>query len=70
MLVAESFGIASIAQAALAMHSDFLRQWFNIPPARHVVCGISFGYGDEGHPANAFRTYRAEPGSIIRWIEG
>ena len=27
---------------------------------RRIVCGISFGYQDPAHPANAFRTTRAD----------
>jgi nitroreductase len=69
MLVARSFGVASIAQAALASRSAFLREWFDIEPDRRVVCGISFGYEDPSHPANCFRTERADVSEAVRWVE-
>ena len=59
MLAARSLGVASIAQAALARHSRFVRGHFGISDDRLMVCGISFGYEDPAHPANGFRTGRA-----------
>ena len=69
MLVARSFGVASIAQAALAARSAFLRDWFGIGPDRQVVCGISFGYEDPSDPANRFRTDRADLSEAVRWVD-
>jgi hypothetical protein len=34
-----------------------------------VVCGISFGYEDAQHPANAFRTRRASLPQVAQWLE-
>jgi nitroreductase len=68
-LVAQSFGVASIPQAALAMHSPFIRDYFGLPEERRVLCGISFGYADEKHAANAFRTRRAEVSEVVRFCE-
>lgn len=59
MNAAQSLGLATIAQAALARCTPFLRRRLQIPEHRMVVCGMSFGYADAGHPANAFRTRRA-----------
>jgi nitroreductase len=59
MLVARSFGIASIAQGAIAVYGNFIHEHFGISEDRDVVCGISFGYADVNHPANSFRTDRA-----------
>jgi len=67
MLAAQSLGIATIAQAALAGVSDFIRAHFRIPPERKIVCGISFGYADPGHPANGFRTTRAELDQVVKF---
>ena len=60
MLAAKSLGVASIAQAALARHPQFTRQFFGLPEDRRIVCGISFGFEDPAHPANQFA-------SIIPW---
>jgi len=65
MLAAQSLGIATIAQAALAGVSDFIRVHFDIPPERKIVCGISFGYADPDHPANSFRTTRAALDQVV-----
>jgi nitroreductase len=59
ILIAQSLGIATIPQAALAMHSDLVHEHFGIGDDRDIVCGISFGYEDSAHPANRFRTQRA-----------
>jgi len=69
MLAAQSLGIATIAQAALAGASDFIRGHFAIPPERKIVCGISFGYADPDHPANSFRTTRAALADVVTFVE-
>jgi nitroreductase len=68
MLAAQSLGIATIAQAALARCSPFLLSYFGIPDTRSVVCGISFGYADHTHPANGFRTRRADLAEAVTWV--
>jgi nitroreductase len=67
MLAAQSLGVASIAQAAIAMKSPFVRRHFGIADDRRILCGISFGYADPNHPANAFRTPRAHPQDAVEW---
>jgi nitroreductase len=66
-LTAQALGVASIAQAAVAAYAPFLHRYFDIPEDRLVLCAISFGYADTDHPANAFRTERAELTDIIDW---
>src|SRR3989344_4939252 len=68
MLAARALGVASIAQAAIASRSRFVRQYFGLPDDRKVVCGISFGYEDPAHPANSFRTSRADWQSEVRFL--
>ncbi|MEM8731675.1 MAG: nitroreductase [Pseudomonadota bacterium] len=67
-LAAQSLGIATIAQAALASYAPFLHEHFDIPDDRLILCGISFGYADPDHPANGFRTERADLSEIIDWV--
>lgn len=64
-LVAQSLGIATTAQAAIAMYSGFVREYFGIPDDRHVLCGISFGWPELDHPVNSFRTPRADLASVV-----
>lgn len=67
LLAAHSLGVASIAQAALAAYPDVLREVLGIGADRSVVCAISFGLADAAHPANQFRTTRADPASAVVW---
>ncbi len=63
-LAATALGVATIAQASVAAYPDFIRNHFNLPETRLILCAISFGYGDPDHPANTFRTERAALGEI------
>jgi len=67
MLAAEAAGVASIAQAAIAGYSAEVRAHLGVAADRDIVCVISFGLGDTGHPANGFRTARATPDQVIDW---
>jgi nitroreductase len=66
-LAAQAHGIATIAQAAIAAQAPFVRHFFDIPKDRLILCAISFGYADEGHPANSFRTDRASVTDVVDW---
>lgn len=59
LLAACGLGLAAVPQGAIAEHSAFIRDYLGLPPGRLVVAGISFGFEDIDHPANAFRTRRA-----------
>jgi nitroreductase len=68
LLAAQSLGVATIAQAAIAMSSPYIHEHFGLGDDRQVVCGISFGYADPSHPANAFRTTRAPLDDAVTWV--
>lgn len=70
LLAAQANGVATVAQASLAMYPEVLREVLGIGPDRRVVCGISFGYADAAHPANSYRTRRAELSEVVSWISG
>jgi nitroreductase len=70
LYAAEAHGVGAIAQAAIANHSPFVREYFEIPPDQLVLCGISFGRRDAAHPANAFRTTRAGLDEVVRRVGG
>ena len=67
LLAAEALGLGAIPQAAVAAYSGWLRNYFELPESRSVVCGISFGYADPAHPANAFHTERVELDDVVQW---
>jgi nitroreductase len=69
MLAAGNFGVATIAQAALASYPDFIRGYFGLPGNRKMVCGISFGYADESHPINGYRTERVPVAESVRYVD-
>lgn len=68
LLAARAHGVDTTPQAALAHHSAFIRRHFGIPDGQNVLCGISFGYADKDHPANSYRTSRANSGEIARFV--
>lgn len=68
-LAAQSFGVATIAQAAIAAKGPFVRSHFAIPGDRAILCGISFGYADDAHPANSFRTQREDADRVVEWVD-
>ncbi|WP_298919954.1 nitroreductase [uncultured Roseobacter sp.] len=67
MLAAKALNVDSIAQAAVASYADCVRAHFAMPQDRLILCAISFGYGDHNHPANSFRTERADLSDILEW---
>lgn len=67
MTAARALGVATIAQAALAVYSDAIRAHFGIADDRRVVCGIAFGIGDDTAPVNGYRTARAGLDEVVRW---
>lgn len=69
LLAAKALGIDTIPQAAIANYSEFVRDYFDIPQDRMMLCAISFGYGDPTHPANSFRTERAAIADVLEWKE-
>ena len=68
-LAARALGIDTIPQAAVANHAGFVRDHFGIAEDRMMLCAISFGYADTNHPANSFRSARAELSDILEWRE-
>lgn len=68
MLAAQALGIATVPQAAIAGHADVVRKHLGVGEERRVVCGISFGYADESHLANSYRTNRATIPEAVTFI--
>lgn len=69
-VAAQALGVATIPQAALASYAPFLHRYFDIPNDRLILCGVSFGYADPKHPANSFRTSRADIDDVMDWRDG
>jgi len=68
LLAAHAHGVATTAQGAVARHAKFVRSHFGIGEDRKMLCAIAFGYADENHPVNHFRTIRAPAEEIMRLV--
>lgn len=68
LLAAQAHGVSTTPQAALATQSSFIRRYFGIADDRKLVCGISFGYADQAHPVNGYRTERAGVDDILHLV--
>ncbi|MGH8818822.1 nitroreductase [Achromobacter pestifer] len=68
LLAAQANGVATVAQASLAMYPEVLRDVLGIGADRRIVCGISFGFADAAHPANSYRTRRADLPESVAWV--
>lgn len=55
--------------AALARYSGLVKRLVAIPADRRMVCAMSFGYEDEAHPANSYRTTRASLDEAVTWVD-
>jgi nitroreductase len=69
MLAAQALGLGTIPQAALARHSGLIRRHFKLADDRKVVCGISFGFADDAHKVNSYRTSRASVAETVTFID-
>jgi nitroreductase len=69
MLAAQALGLGTIPQAALARHSGLIRRHFNLADNRRVVCGISFGFADNRHKVNSYRTSRASVADTVTFVD-
>ncbi len=69
MLAAQALGLGTIPQAALARQSGLIRRHFNLASDRRVVCGISFGYADNAHNVNSYRTSRASIADTVTFAD-
>ena len=69
LLAAQALGVATVPQAALAFHADLVRKHFGLGEDRRVVCGISFGFADESHKVNSYRTTRADIPDTVSFFD-
>lgn len=69
LTAAAAHGVGTVAQAAIAMYPGLLRRELGLGADRTIVCGISFGYPDEEHLSNSYRTGRAPIDEVVDWID-
>jgi nitroreductase len=68
-IAARAKGVATVAQASVTGFAPTIRKHFNIPENRKIITAISFGYEDPAHPANQFRTERANVADVLKIFE-
>ena len=68
LLAAQALGLGACAQAALAACAPFLREYFDLPETRKVVCGIAFGYADPDHGTATYRTSRVSLDEVVTFV--
>lgn len=57
--IAGCTGLGGIPQTMLGFYADTIREVPGIDPSPKLLFGISFGYGNESSPANAYRIGKA-----------
>ncbi|MCX6400376.1 MAG: nitroreductase [Propionibacteriales bacterium] len=70
LAAAESLGVNAIAQAAIAMYADAVRDELAIPEDRSIVCAVSIGYADPDHAVNNWRTAREDVDVAVNGLPG
>jgi nitroreductase len=60
MLTMAAHGIGSCAQGALSHYAGFVKGQLGVSNEMKLLFGMSFGYENPAHPANAARTDRAD----------
>ena len=68
LICAESLGIGAIAQGSIAMHADIVRRQVDLDPEELLVCALSFGHPQRGHPVNDVRTGREPVDLVVRGL--
>ena len=69
LLAAEALEIAAVPQASITHYAQVIRRHADIPPFHHILCGVAFGSEDAAHPANVFRTTRADLSESVVWAD-
>jgi nitroreductase len=70
MLLATSEGVATCAQASLALYPNVAREALGIPEGIKLLFGIALGYEDAAEPANGCRTTRDSLDASVTFVGG
>jgi nitroreductase len=67
-LLARGYGLDSCAQESWARLHRLVGAYVGMPPEQMLFCAVALGYGDHMHPANSFRSPRAELGEFCTFL--
>jgi nitroreductase len=68
MFLARGHGLDTCPQESWARMHRIVGPFVKMPPEQMLFCAVALGYGDHGHPANSFRSPRAELGEFCRYF--
>jgi nitroreductase len=68
MFLARAHGLDTCAQESWARMHRVVAPFVNMPEEQILFCALAIGYGDHKHPANSFRSPRAEPEEFCRFF--
>ncbi len=69
MLAARDQGLETCPQASVADYPEVVRQVLGVANDKLLLCGLSLGYPDPGHPVNNYRTDREPVESFTTWFD-
>jgi nitroreductase len=68
MFLARAYGLDTCPQESWARMHKIVRGFVGMPPEQMLFCAVAIGYGDHSHPANGFRSPRAELPDFCKFI--
>jgi len=68
MFLARAYGLDTCAQESWARMHRVVAPFVNMPPEQILFCALAIGYGDHKHPANSFRSPRAQPHEFCKFF--
>ncbi|MGB6537135.1 MAG: nitroreductase [Xanthobacteraceae bacterium] len=68
MFLARGHGLDTCPQESWARMHPIVRAFVKMPPEQMLFCALAIGYGDHSHPANSFRSPRAELPQFCRFF--
>jgi len=62
------YGLDTCPQESWARMHRIVGEFVAMPPQQMLFCAVAVGYGDHSHPANSFRSPRAELGEFCKFF--
>src|SRR6202451_4270326 len=67
-VLARGSGLDTCPQESWARMHRIVGAFVNMPPEQMLFCAVAIGYGDHAHPANSFRSPRAELAEFCKFF--
>ena len=68
MYLARGYGLDTCPQESWARMYKIVGELLAIPSDRMLFCAVAIGWGDRNHPANSFRSPRADPEDFCKFM--